>query len=131
MVVLTVHIRPKNGYFKANKIRKVTVDSSQRLEEIVEKEKGCLLYSNGREIPLNSSFASNNIQDGEILESCSSPIMSAVLSAVLQDLNSIEKIPEQERTEERVRPLLGNVALMPWPNRWSHEKSRVESFVWQ
>lgn len=122
MVILTVHIRPKNGYFKANKIRKVTVDSSQRLEEIVEKEKGCLLYSNGREIPLNSSFASNNIQDGEILESCSSPIMSAVLSAVLQDLNSIEKIPEQERTEERVRPLLGNVTLMPWPNRWSHEK---------
>ena len=126
MVVLNIFVRPKNGYCYPNKIRKVTVDSSQRLEDIVEKDKRSLLYSNGRELPLNSSFASNNVQDGDILESCSSPIMSSILSAVLQDLTRIEKIPEDQRTEERIRPLLGNVVMEPWPDRWSFEaiKSR-------
>lgn len=89
------------------------------MEEIVEK--GSLLYNNGRELPLNSSFASNNVQEGDILESCSSPFMSSLLSAVLQDLNSIERITEHERTQDKMQPLLGGAILDPWPNRWSFD----------
>lgn len=123
MVQLSIKVRSKSSYAKAGKIKTLTVDSSQRLEEIVES--GSLLYSNGRELPLNSSFASNNAQEGDILESCSSPLMSSLLSAVLQDLNSIERLPEHERTQEKIQPLLGGALLDPWPDRWSFDSMKT------
>eukprot|EP00980_Cylindrotheca_fusiformis_P003740 scaffold831_cov109-Cylindrotheca_fusiformis.AAC.2 len=123
MVQLSIRIRTKPSYAKAGKIKAVTVDSSQRVEEIVDQ--GSLLYSDGKELPLNSSFASNNVQDGDILESCSSPLLSSLLSAVLQDLNSIEEIPEDERTQVRIQPLLGGLVLDPWPTRWSFDSMKT------
>jgi hypothetical protein len=96
------------------------------LEEIVQQ--GNLLFTQGgRELPLNSSFASNNIQNGDILESCSSPLMSSLLSSVLQDLNSIEKLGEDQRDQEHLQPLLEGINLDPWPDvgRWSNDKLKT------
>jgi ERCC4-type nuclease len=125
MVQLSIVVRPKSGYSKANASRKITVDSSQRLEQILTDlklpKKGAVLYSHGKELPLNSSLASHNIQDGDVLESCASPNLSAILSAVLQDLNAVEKVPEEERTEERIKPLLDNADVVPWSDRWSFD----------
>jgi hypothetical protein len=125
MVRLSIFVRPKTGYSSAKKIRSISVDSSQRLEQIIADlklpKKGTLLYANGTELPLNSSLASHNIQDGDVLESCSSPLMSAILSAVLQDLNDVEAIPEDQRTKSQIQPLLDQVQMDPWPDRWSFD----------
>lgn len=117
MVQLAIQVRAKTCYTYAGKIKTMSVDSSQRVEEIVER--GCRLYRDGTELPLNSTFASNNVQNGDILESCSSPFMSALLSAVLQDFNDMEKVPEHSRDKETLQPLMGGAQLDPWTNRWS------------
>lgn len=127
MVRLTIKIRPRNGYSYPQKIRTVAVDSSQRLEQLITDlkldKKGLALYDSvtGRELPLNSSFASHNVRTGDTLETCSSPLLSAVLSAVLNDLNVVQNLPEQERVPQRVKQLLDGVTLDPWPDRWSRD----------
>ena len=132
MVQLQIHIRPLNGYSFPNKVlRNVTVDSADRLEEILNKANQHVkrsskpimrLFHQGRELPLNSSLASHNIQSGDMLESCSSPLLSAVLTALLNDFNKIQKLPDEERTEPNIRSLLDpGVALDPFPDRWEHE----------
>ncbi|KAL3940477.1 MAG: hypothetical protein SGBAC_004996 [Bacillariaceae sp.] len=125
MVQLTIQVRAKTSYSNAGKIKTLSVDSSQRVEEIVER--GSRLYRDGRELPLNSSFASNNVQNGDILESCAAPLMSALLSAVLKDFNDISEVPENERTKEKLEPLMGGAKPDPWTNRWSADsvKSRI------
>ena len=138
MVLLTIHVRPKNGYSYPRRIKTIEVDSSKRLEEVVadlklDTKKGIALFSShGRlELALNSSLASNNIQSGDILETCSSPLLSAVLSAVIEDLNQVKELADDERTQERIEPLLGLTTaeerLDPWPDRWNHDslKTRI------
>mmetsp|Transcript_17261 Transcript_17261/g.42067 ORF Transcript_17261/g.42067 Transcript_17261/m.42067 type:complete len:1384 (+) Transcript_17261:368-4519(+) len=53
--------------------------------------------------------------------------MSALLTSVLKDLNDISEVPENERTQEKLEPLLGGAKLDPWPKRWSKDsvKSRI------
>ena len=129
MVLLTLVVRPKSGYARPNQIRKISVDSSQRLEQILTDlrlpKKGTLLFSSGKELPLNSSIASHNIQDGDVLEGCSSPLLSAVLSAVMQDLNDVSRVPELQRTEGILRPLLDDTEMDPWPDRWSADEIKT------
>jgi hypothetical protein len=52
MVRLHIFVRPKTGYSSAKKIQSISVDSSQRLEQIIADlklpQKGTLLYANGR-----------------------------------------------------------------------------------
>ncbi|CAJ1964269.1 unnamed protein product [Cylindrotheca closterium] len=129
MVQLTIQVRAKTCYSNAGKVKTLSIDSSQRVEEIVER--GSRLYRDGRELPLNSSFASNNVQNGDILESCSSPLMSALLSAVLKDINDISKVPENERTKEKLEPLMGGAKIDPWSKRWSADsiKNRIISLA--
>jgi hypothetical protein len=127
MVLLTIRVRPKNGYTYYNKIKTVQVDSSERLEKIIsdlklDKKTDALYHaSSGKELPLNSSLASHNIQDGDALETCSSPLLSTVLSAVLRDLDDVQKLADEDRTENRLKLLLDGPMLDPWPNRWSFE----------
>ena len=115
----------QSGYTYHNKLRKITVDSSKRIEDIISdlklEKKGTLLYSNGRELPLNSSLATHNVQNGDTLESCSSPRLSAAISAALQDLEDVKGIPDDQRTKERIQPLLGGIELDPWPEHWSSD----------
>lgn len=135
MVRLTIHIRPQNGYTFPGKIKTTIVDTSQRLEQIVtdlklDTKKGITLFSRDgqRELALNTSLASNNIQNGDIIESCACPKLSAVLSACLKDLDTVQKLSEDERTRERIEPLLDlDRTLDPWPERWSHDsvKTRI------
>ena len=125
MVLLTIHVRPKNGYSYPGKIKTVQVDSSRRLEDVLvtdlklDTKKGVVLFSrHGRvELALNTSLASNNIQNYDILETCSCPLLSAALSAVLEDLNQINmKFTEDERTRDNIEPLLGLVVPVPTTN---------------
>ena len=124
MVEIQVRIRPTSAYNSAGKLMSVRVDTSQRIEDILSKlkldKKGQYFYVNGREVPMNSSLASHNVQDGDILESCPCPKFSAALSAVMRDLDAIERLPPDARTEAVVRPLLDGASLDPWPDRWSH-----------
>jgi hypothetical protein len=135
MAPLTIVVRPKSGYAKPNQIRTIQVDTSQRVEAIISElkldKKGTHFYSNQAgqlyELPLNSSLATHNIQNGTVLETCACPELSAVLSAVLQDLNAVDRLPSHQRTEEHIRPLLDGATLNPWSDRWSHEdiKTRI------
>ena len=141
MVLLTIHVRPKNGYSFPGKIKTLSVDSSKRLEDVVadlklDTKKGITLFSSqGRlELALNTSLASNNVQNFDIIETCSSPLLSAALSAVLEDLNQVGKLAEDERSQDRIEPLLGlttNRLEPSWPNRWNHDslKSRIISLA--
>ena len=103
----------------------IRVDTSQRIEDIIARlkldKKGQYFYVKGREVPMNSSLASHNVQDGDILESCPCPKFSAILSAVMRDLKAVvDKIgPSVARTEAKVRPLLDGASLDPWPDRWN------------
>jgi hypothetical protein len=127
MVLLTIQVRPKNGYTYYNKIKTIKVDSSERLEKIIadlklDKKTDALYHaSSGKELPLNSSLASHNIQDGDVLETCSSPLLSAVLSAVLRDMDDAQKLAGEDRSEYQLKPLLDDPMLDPWPDRWSFE----------
>jgi hypothetical protein len=112
MVLLTIKIRPQKGYLSPNTIQEVRVDSSTRLEFILpsfklEKNEAFLYSHAGLELPLNSSLASHNIQDGDVLETCSSPVLCAVLKAVAADMEAVQKIkPEMDRTRQRIESLL-------------------------
>ena len=134
MVRLTVKVRPQRGYTYPKAIKQVTVDSSIRLEELLANlkldKKGTHLYSySGVELPLNSSLATHNVQDGDTLETCSSPLLSAVLSTVISDLEAVQKIPDEERSRDRIQPLLDNCTFLnsDWTGtRWAfdHVKRR-------
>jgi len=111
MVKLVVKIRPQRGYTFPNCIKQIEVDSSTRLEDILStvkiEKKGTFLYSpTGIEMPLNSSLASHNIQNGDIIETCSSPMLSAVLSAVVADLESVKETPEEYLSRDSIKNLL-------------------------
>ena len=73
MVQITLTIRPLPGYNAPNNTKTVTVDTSDRVEAITQKikvtKKGTRFFDRtGRELPLNSSLASNNVQNGDFLE---------------------------------------------------------------
>ena len=140
MVLLTIHVRPQGGYSYPGRIRTITTDSSTRLEEVIatlklDVKKGINMYRDGTELALNSSLASINVQTGDVLETCSSPLLAAVLSSLLQDFSAIQDLlTADERTKENIEPLLGleshdeqQPLLDPWPDRWDHEslKTRV------
>ena len=76
MVQITLTIRPLPGYNAPKNTETVTVDTSDRVEAITQKlkvkKKGMRFFDRtGRELPLNSSLASNNVQDGDFLEGVS------------------------------------------------------------
>jgi len=129
MVQLNLFIRPQRGYNVQcpNSIKHVTVDSSDRLEDILASvkidKKGTFLYSStGLELPLNSSLASHNVQNGDIIETCSSPLLATILSAVISDLDAVEKLDEDHRSQDRIASLLDNPSLTEsdWlADRWS------------
>ena len=137
MVQLTIQVRPQRGYTYPNAMRQVTVDSSDRLETILLAnhhhlkldKKGTRLFSamNGTELPLNSSLATHNVQNGDVLETCSSPLLSAVLSAVIRDLEAVQQLlPEEEhRSRINLEPLLDHVHFdndNDWTiDRWTFE----------
>jgi ERCC4 domain/Ring finger domain len=143
MVQLTIHVRPRDGYTYAGRIKTITVDSSCRLEQVIadlklDTKKGIAIFSqHGRhELALNTSLASNNVQSGHLLETCSCPLLASVLSVALEDLDMVQSLPEDDRTRERIEPLLdlngGRWTLEPWPERWSHDsvKSRIVCLAW-
>ena len=108
MVQVTVRVRPKNGYTYAGKIKTETLGSEKRLEELLQRHgesnssasSHAAFYFNGHELPLNTSIASQDLDDGVIIETCKSPNISAALSAVLRDIDAIGKVPEAVRTRE-------------------------------
>ena len=118
MVQVTVRVRPKNGYTYPNKIKTVTLESSCRLENLLQRHAAssasasshAALYLNGRELPLNSSIASHNLDDGVVIESCKSPAVSAAISAVLRDL---ERIKTTTQEAERTKDVLVNMLQVP------------------
>jgi len=125
MVEIHIKVRPTSAYNSAGKVMSIRADTSQRIEDILSNlkldKKGQSFYVNGQEVPMNSSLASHNVQDGDILESCPCPKFSVVLSAVLRDLDAVERLSADTRTEASVRPLMDGALLDPWPDRWSHE----------
>ncbi|CAB9521786.1 expressed unknown protein [Seminavis robusta] len=138
MVLVTIHVRPRDGYSYPNRIKTITVDSSYRLEQVIsdlklDTKKGIHLFSRqgAHELALNTSLATNNVQSGDIIETCSSPLLASVLSAALTDLNTVQSsLLEEERTRERIEPLLdlnSSRTLDPWTNRWNQDsmKSRI------
>ena len=138
MVQITIKIRPQRSYTYANSIKQATVDSSHRFEQILSElklsKKGTSLHkSTGVEIPLNSAIASHNIQDNEIIETCSSPILSALLSATIGDIENLQQnIDENNRTSDVIKSLLMDTEssndyfeLSDWePSRWSFKDAR-------
>lgn len=143
MVQLTIHVRPKDGYTYPNRIKTITVDSSYRLEQVIDDlkldtKKGISIFSSqGRtELALNTSLASNNVQSGDILETCSSPMLSCVLSALMKDLEAVrENLDEDERTQEHVQPFLDlnppRQTLDPWPTDGRMTVSSLGLLVWR
>ena len=110
MVQVSIFVRPTPGYHYPNKIDRVDIDSSARLESIQEKYTTTgtttRLYHGGHELPLNSSIGSHNFDEGAILECCRSPELSSALSAVLKDLDEIKKLREEERTRHKLMGIL-------------------------
>jgi hypothetical protein len=107
------------------------MDSSTRLEEVLARckiaKKGTCLYLQGVELPLNSSLATHNVQNGDILETCSSSLLSAVLSAVISDLEAVQQgLEPEERTKEALQPLLDYPSLDE-PEDWSLERWSFEN----
>ncbi len=148
MVQVTLRCRPKNGYHYVGKIKSVTLDSSARLELLLQRSTTAsggrggqptsahdALYLDGRKLPLNTAIATHNLEENVILETCKSPVMSAVLTAVMKDLDRIQKkINPRQRNRETLGPLL---QLPPeyltdeehdsfWKTQWDNEtiKSR-------
>jgi hypothetical protein len=147
MVQLRIVVRPTTAYNAPNKTRSIVVDTFQRVEDVVNllklEKKGTHFYSisrgaSSRELPMNSSLASHNIQDGQVIESCACPALSAVLSAVLRDLDAVDQLEDDQRDEAHIRPLLdldldldthdndeSQLLLDPWPTRWSREELKT------
>ncbi|KAL9187979.1 hypothetical protein ACHAXT_006357 [Thalassiosira profunda] len=127
MVQVSILVRPTGGYHKPNKIDSISIDSSERLETIQEKYNSAgrgsttRLYYRGRELPLNSSIGSHNLDDFAILECCRSPALSAALSACLKDLDKVKALPAHERTRSNL------VSILQLP---SSIVSDVEHEIW-
>jgi ERCC4-type nuclease len=131
MVQVTIRVRPKNGYTYVSKIKTVTMESSTRLEELLHRHgemsaasSHAALYLYGQELPLNSSIASHNLEDGVIIESCKSPNMSAAISAVLRDLDRVKKtIQEGDRKKE-------TLGFLEVPNEYLQDNGE-DAIFWQ
>ena len=111
MVQVSIYVRPTSGYHYPNKVDRLLIDSSDRLETIQEKYSTSgttrtRLYHGNHELPPNSSIGSHNFDDGIILECCRSPSMSAALSACLKDLENIKRLSEGERNVENLMNIL-------------------------
>ncbi len=115
MVQVVIRVRPKNGYTYVNKVKTVTMESSTRLEDLLQRHgetsaasSHAALYLNGHELPLNTSIASHNLDDGVIIECCKSPGMSAAISGVLRDLDRVQKTiqAEGDRNKDTMKNLL-------------------------
>jgi ERCC4-type nuclease len=114
MVQVTVRVRPKNGYTYTGKIKTETLGSDKRLEELLQRHgtsnssasSHAAFYFNGLELPLNTSIASQDLDNGVIIETCKSPTISAALSAVLRDIDAIGKVPAEARTSQTITDLL-------------------------
>ena len=114
MVQVTIRVRPKNGYTYTGKIKTETLGSDKRLEELLQRHgtsnssasSHAAFYFNGHELPLNTSIASQDLDDGVIIETCKSPTISAALSAVLRDIDAISKVPAEARTSQTLMDLL-------------------------
>ncbi len=135
MVQLTIHVRPQRGYTFAKSLQKVTVDSSLRVEELLGMlrlpKQGTRFFHQGQDMPLNSSLATHNVQDEDILETCSSPLMSSILSTVISDLAAVQKVAADLRTPATIATLLDSPSLTEatdWDiGRWSHEHVKRRS----
>ncbi len=123
MVQVTLRLRPKNGYHTTNKIKTFTLDSSSRLEELLivsgenggggnggstSASKSSSLYSSfGQELALNTSIASHNFENNELIETCKSPNMSAALTSVLKDIEEVKcQIISLGNNEMEIKELL-------------------------
>ena len=107
------------------------MESSTRLEELLHRHgemsaasSHAALYLYGQELPLNSSIASHNLEDGVIIESCKSPNMSAAISAVLRDLDRVKKtIQEGDRKKE-------TLGFLEVPNEYLQDNGE-DAIFWQ
>ena len=132
MVKVTIRIRPKSGYDSPRTIQTIDIESSQRLETLLERsEEGntsaaasshAALFQNGIELPLNSSVASQNFRNGAILESCASPLLSSACSAVLRDLSCISQ--KVENVADRGYATL--CSLLEVPHELLHSRDNVD-----
>ena len=159
MVQVTLRLRPKSGYHYTNKIKTFTLDSSSRLEELLvvsgenggaggggnnsssssSSSKSSSLYSqSGQELALNTSIASHNFENNELIETCKSPYMSAALTSVLKDIEQIKKqIPTLQNNENEVKELLfrklqfapDNICVEGyWDDKqWNHERVKTRT----
>lgn len=133
MVQITVHVRPRNGYTSPGCIKTIRVDTSTRLEKLVadlklDTKKGIALYSHegSHELSLNTSLASNGVKEGDVLETCACPKLSAILSVALREMEHVQKLSQKDRIQGCLEPLLGPV--VPWqPDKWDDEnvKARI------
>ena len=107
-----LRVRPTAAYHAPNKVETITIDSHERLEKIQEKYSTAgngsktRLYFEGRELPLNSSVASQDFQDDDTLECCNSPAISAALSACMKDLEEVKKLSYTRRHPGVLKQLL-------------------------
>eukprot|EP00984_Skeletonema_dohrnii_P001841 scaffold611_cov72-Skeletonema_dohrnii-CCMP3373.AAC.1 len=112
MVQVRLRVRPTAAYHAPNKVETITIDSHERLEKIQEKYSTAgngsktRLYFEGRELPLNSSVASQDFQDNDTLECCNSPAISAALSACMKDLEEVKKLSYTRRHPGVLKQLL-------------------------
>lgn len=112
MVQVRLRVRPTAAYHAPNKVETIAIDSHERLEKIQEKYSTAgngsktRLYFDGRELPLNSSVASQDFQDDDTLECCNSPVISAALSACLKDLEEVKKLSYTRRHPGVLKKLL-------------------------
>ncbi|KAK1737521.1 hypothetical protein QTG54_011807 [Skeletonema marinoi] len=112
MVQVRLRVRPTAAYHAPNKVETITIDSHERLEKIQEKYSTAgngsktRLYFEGRELPLNSSVASQDFQDDDTLECCNSPAISAALSACMKDLEEVKKLSYTRRHPGVLKQLL-------------------------
>eukprot|EP00986_Skeletonema_menzelii_P001361 scaffold366_cov153-Skeletonema_menzelii.AAC.23 len=112
MVQVRLRVRPTAAYHAPNKVETITIGSHERLEKIQEKYSSAgngsktRLYFDGRELPLNSSVASQDFQDDDTLECCNSPAISAALSACMKDLEEVKKLSYTRRHPGVLKQLL-------------------------
>ena len=141
MVQVTLRVRPTAGYHAPHKVETIAIQSHERLEKIQEKYTSSgtgtktRLYFQGRELPLNSSVASQDFQDDDILECCNSPAISAALSACLKDLEEVKKMSYTRRHPGLLKQLLqvstdvrNNPEHSIWiSSNWSDDKIKART----
>jgi hypothetical protein len=103
MVRLNIRVRPKPAYAYPGNVVLGEFDSATRFEEIKIQlkldSKSATFYYHGKLCALNSSLASNGVQNGGMIETCSNPLLSATLTAVLNDLNDLRGVEEEDRKD--------------------------------